>query len=232
MREHRPHDGVRNRDAHRAAVNHAGVRGADHADGRHGRARDKVRLEPLGTCAPQFGGQILEVQAQLASLGASDFTRPAVDFDSGAGAGESAALKEEKAQLEHEELERYRRLERVMAAQAPIFASAMGFPKLLQRGGFAINGMAAPFVGSFRVGSEFVTSDGMAMVHRGERINSAERVVEHGTPGDVYLMANGSLAPLLELIRLEVVSELEARGQKAAAARRRPAAGVLARKAS
>lgn len=196
-----------------------------------GRSMDPgVAIAPLGVEAPQFGGRILDTQAKLAELGATDFVRPD-PFRGGEEEDDGeTARKEREAELTAEELARYKRLERVMAAQAPVFAASQGFPKLLARGGFALDGMLAPFVGSFRVGSAFIPRDGLAMVHRGEEIRSKERVVEKGG-GDVHLAMHGDLAALAQFVRLEIIDELDARGQKAAAAARRPASSVIARRA-
>jgi hypothetical protein len=203
-----------------------------------GRSMDpNVALAPLGVEAPQFGGQILDVQAKLAELGATEFVRPD-PFKAAAGGGAGEDYSAEKTELLEAELARYRRLETVMAAQAPVFAAAAGFPKLA-RGGFtrllpdlnaALEGMVSPFLGSFRVGTQWVPRDGYAFLHRGEEIRSKERTAEVG--GDTYIVLDGDLSPLAPFIRAHVTDELEARGQKAAAARRRPAAGVLARRSS
>jgi hypothetical protein len=212
------------------------------------RSRDPdVAVAPLGQGAPQFGGEILASQTKLAELGSTRFVRPDPFAGRGTGAEEEEAanteqeereaqeerLKEERLQLLEEENERYRRNAAVMGAQAPIFAAARPFPNLLARGGFAamagMASMVSPFVGSYRIGSQFIPRDGFAMVHRGETINSKERVAETGT-GDVYVRMTGGLEWLAPYVQAHIEDELEARGEQAAAARRRPAAGVIARR--
>lgn len=188
-----------------------------------------VVLRPITQGPPQFGGQILDSQAKLAELESEEFIRPDPFRSADGGGGEASQLQQEKLELTEAELARYKRNEKVMAAQAPIFAAAQGFPRLLARGGYALAGAMAPFVGSFRVGTQFVPRDGLAFVHRGEEIRSKERVAEARPPA-VYLLLDGDLAPLADLIDAHIVDELEARGRKAKAATRRPATGVIARR--
>ena len=195
-----------------------------------------VKVAPLGVGVPQFGGQILDSQSKLAELGASEWVRPD-PFKTGEGAagGETERLAEEKLQLTEAELARYKRNEAVMAAQSPIFAAAEGFPRLLSRGGFSLEGMVAPFVGSYRVGTPNISRDGYAYVHRNEEIVSPERSGASGGGGgggDVFVALTGDLAWLSPYVQAHIVDELDARGEKATAAGRRPAAGVLARKVS
>jgi hypothetical protein len=143
---------------------------------------------------------------------------------------EAERLKEERTTILEEENARFHRNELVMRQQAPSFSAATGFPQMLASGGFAdFSKMLLPFVGSYRVGTQFVPRDGLAMVHRGEEIKSRERVAE-SRGGDVNIAMLGDLAWLAPYVRAHIVDELDSRGEQAAAASRRPAAGVIARR--
>lgn len=187
---------------------------------------------PLASMGPigELGGEIFQTRLTLDEILGRDFEA------SDAGDASSALETTNAALLE--ELERYRRRDRIVQAQAPVFGGdlaswlatgGLNYGQAFARGGRALEEALLPIQGSYRVGTQFVPADGVYQLHRGEEIRSKERVAEAGG-GETFLLLDASAEALDVRVREISREEFESRGGKAAAAQMRPAAGVIARK--